>query len=156
MALVQCLPSRTENNARGKDRVNKLKLARLAKLGGNPAVLAVVAACATTAATPQVENMLSAAGFKIITASTPQQQNHLRTLTAGKISVVQRNGKTCYVYPDMAHNQIYVGKPSQYRAYQRMRLGKQPSNEDLEAARSDAEANTFWDGWGSFETWPMH
>jgi hypothetical protein len=72
------------------------------------------------------------------------------------VSVVQRNEKTYYVYPDPAHNQMYVGKRSQYQAYQQMRLAKQLSNEDLEAARWDAEANTFWDVWGSFEVWPMH
>ena len=33
--------------------------------------------------------------------------------------MIQKNGKTFYVYPDAAHNQAYVGGPQEYQAYQR-------------------------------------
>jgi len=32
---------------------------------------------------------------------------------------VHRDGKTWYVYPDRARQQLYVGNPDQYQAYRR-------------------------------------
>ena len=36
--------------------------------------------------------------------------------------MVQKNGKTYYVFPDAAHNQAYVGGPKQYETYHQLRL----------------------------------
>ncbi|MBV8099693.1 MAG: hypothetical protein JOZ31_11095 [Verrucomicrobia bacterium] len=50
--------------------------------------------CANTAQTTQTENLLSAAGFRTIIATTPQQQQHLQTLPKDAITAVARNGNT--------------------------------------------------------------
>jgi hypothetical protein len=71
------------------------------------AFISLVVGCAHT---QQTENLLSAAGFKIVIATTPQQQQHLKTLSPYKVMLIQRNGKTHYVYADPAHNLIYVGR----------------------------------------------
>ncbi|MDD5139302.1 MAG: hypothetical protein PHY43_03460 [Verrucomicrobiales bacterium] len=81
------------------------------------ALLTLAASCATTKHT---EQMLSAAGFKMVVPNTPQQEQQIKTLPADKLTVAKRNGKTYYVFPDPAHNQLYVGSPEQYQNYQQI------------------------------------
>jgi hypothetical protein len=108
--------------------------------------LAVLAlGCAHTA---QTENLLSAAGFTNVTATTPQQQQHLKTLQPYKVTVVHRNGNTYYVYPDPAHNQIYVGTQFQYYRYRDLRLEKNLAQENLQTAEVNADLDTGWGVWG--------
>jgi hypothetical protein len=121
-------------------------------------VLALLALAAGCASTQNKEDMLVAAGFKVITPSTPEQTVKLKTLANHKVSQVQKNGKTYYVFPDAAHNQAYVGNPSQYQAYQQIRLERQEAKENLEAAimNKDAvemnqESEMNWGGWNGWD-----
>ena len=98
------------------------------------ALLAFAVGCATT---QQTENLLSAAGFKTVPASTPEQQEHIKTLKPGKITSVKRGGKTYYVLPDPARNQLYIGSQAEYQKYQQLRLQQKLSNENLIAAEMD-------------------
>jgi hypothetical protein len=84
------------------------------------AVVCGVTGCATPkqkAAAGQKESLLQAAGFKAISATTPAQQQMLKTLPAGRVSAVRRRGEVCFVYPVPARNVLYVGKNSPYLAY---------------------------------------
>jgi len=87
------------------------------------ACLILVAACTTPVptASPQEESMLVASGFKTLTATTPQQLEHLARLTPGQVSVVSQTGTNYFVYPDKPKNRIYVGTQKQYDAYQKLR-----------------------------------
>ena len=68
--------------------------------------------------------------------------------------MVQKNGKTYYVFPDAAHNQAYVGGPKQYQAYRQLRMKQKLANEKLEAAEMNLEASQMaWDGWGGWGAW---
>ena len=70
------------------------------------------------AAAQQTENLLVAAGFRTIQATTTDQQQLLKTLPADRVSPVRRRGQVYFVYPVPARNLLYVGKNSQYLAYQ--------------------------------------
>ena len=97
--------------------------------------LVAVAGCASAPQPPPVdEAQLSAAGFKIVEAKTPQQQGHVKSLPPGQITEWQRTGVHYFVYPDAAHNRIYVGTPKEYAAYRRLRPGNYPSLATQEAA----------------------
>ena len=61
--------------------------------------------------------------------------------------MVQKSGKTYYVFPDAANNQAYVGGPKQYQAYRQLRLQKQMADEKLEAAEMNLDASK-WTGAG--------
>jgi hypothetical protein len=111
------------------------------------AFISLVVGCAHT---QQTENLLSAAGFKIVIATTPQQQQHLKTLSPYKVMLIQRNGKTHYVYADPAHNLIYVGGLFQYDQYRDLRLAKTLAEEDLQDAKLNAETAMGWEVWGPF------
>ena len=105
--------------------------------------IAFAVGCSTTG---QKENMLSAAGFKMVPADTPARQAHLKSLPAGKITPVQRSGTIYYTFPDSKHNVLYVGQQPQYQEYQKLRLQKQMANEQLAAAQMNEEA--AWGVWG--------
>ncbi len=68
--------------------------------------------------------------------------------------MVQKSGKTYYVFPDAANNQAYVGGPKQYQAYRQLRLEKKLADEKVEAAEMNLEASEMdWGGWGGWGGW---
>ncbi len=111
------------------------------------ALLTLAVGCAST---KQTENQLALAGFKPVVASTAKQQQQLRALPPGKLTRIQRNGKPYYVFPDVAHNLVYVGSPKQYQDYQQIHSDLQLSNQNQAAGRmgEDIAADTYnLDGW---------
>lgn len=116
------------------------------KVAGAIALLALAAGCATS--TTQTVDMLSAAGFKVVAADTPEKQELLNTLPKGQLSLITWKGKSFYVQPAAAANQAYVGTPTEYQSYQQLRLAKQMSNENLMAAQMNSNAMMRWNAWG--------
>src|SRR4029077_8566689 len=110
-------------------------------------LLGLAAGCAST---QNKENMLAAVGFKAIVPSTAAQEQKLKALPAGKVTLVQKSGKTYYVFPDAVHNRAYVGGPKQYQAYKQFRLAKKLANEKLEAAEMNLDASMGWGAWGGW------
>jgi hypothetical protein len=83
--------------------------------------MALLAACQTTAtsqsAVAQKEALLAQSGFKVITVTTPKQQQAVNGLAEGRVSAVKYNGKLYYVFPTGTKDRIYVGKQKQFNAY---------------------------------------
>jgi len=96
------------------------KLSTLTGIAGIGAVLALLAACQTTGTgdvVAQKEALLTQSGFKVITVTTPQQQQAVSGLTQGRVTAVKYKGKTYYVFPTGTKDKIYVGKQAQFNAY---------------------------------------
>ena len=97
------------------------------------AVLALVAGCQTVAtnnaeiAASKKQNLLAQSGFKVITVTTPKQQQAVSQLAMGRVSAVHYNGKLYYVYPTATKDQIFVGRQKQYNAYKQS-LQAQPAS----------------------------
>ncbi|MEJ0089349.1 MAG: hypothetical protein WDM80_06335 [Limisphaerales bacterium] len=129
-----------------KTLLNPLKLSAILGL------LILAAGCTTTKHT---ENFLTAAGFKLVAATTPQQEQRLKTLPPGKITTVQRNGKTYYVFPDVAHNRIYLGTPNEYQNYRQIVADSKIAAQDRMSAEMEADGAYDWNDWDSWEviTW---
>ena len=95
------------------------------------AILALVAGCQTMAtnsseiAASKKENLLTQAGFKFITITTPKQQQAVSQLAQGRVSAVKYNGKLYYVYPTTKKDQIFVGRQKQYNAYKQALAAQQ-------------------------------
>ena len=102
------------------------KLLTLTSIG---AVLALMAACQTTGTSgvAQKESLLSQSGFKVITVTTPKQQQAINGLAQGRVSAVKYNGKLYYVYPTSTKDKIYVGRQKQFNAYKQA-LAAQPGH----------------------------
>ena len=114
---------------------------------GALALLALATGCATTQTT-QTTDLLTAAGFKLVSADTPKKQALLKSLPAGQLSLITWKGKIFYVQPDLPNNRAYVGTPKEYQAYQQLRLAKQLSNDNLMAAQMNQDAMDRWNVWG--------
>lgn len=106
--------------------------------------------------TAQIESRLAASGFKVIPATTPQELAQLQGLAPGQLTLINRQGKEYYVYPDPSQNQIYVGTAANYQDYQSRIEIEQAADADNRAARQsvmDARNNDLpeWNnGWGSW------
>src|SRR5436309_7135882 len=109
------------------------KLLTLTGIVSIGAVLALLAACQTTgtgqAAASQKESLLSQSGFKVITVTTPKQQQAVNGLAQGRCSAVKYNGKLYYVYPTGTKDRIYVGRQKQFNAYKRALAAQQASQQ---------------------------
>jgi hypothetical protein len=125
------------------------------------ACTALLVNCASTSTSTQnKESMLVASGFKVITPKTPAQQQKLQNLPAGKVTMIQKGGKTYYIFPDPANNRAYVGRPREYQAYQQLRATNKLVAENLETAEMYQDEQmqwSLWGGWGGgFGPWgPM-
>jgi hypothetical protein len=115
------------------------------------ACTAALVGCSTTQTTTQNrESMLAASGFKAITPKTAAQKQKLQNLPPGKVTMVQKAGKTYYIFPDPAHNLAYVGGPGAYRQYQQLRADNRLAKESLETAdmyQDTAMEWSLWNGW---------
>ena len=127
------------------------------------ALVGITPGCATKPAY-STASLLASSGFKVIPATTPDQQRQMKTLPSGKVSKVVRNGTTYYVYPDHTQNVLYVGKKEQYQTFQNDLDGLQLAAEDAKAAREsrgealvnqEADVASGYDtpGWGTGMGW---
>ena len=111
------------------------KLLTLTGIASIGAVLALLAACGTTGTgqggVSQKESLLSQSGFKVITVTTPQQQQAVSGLTQGRVTAVKYNGKLYYVYPTAQKDRIYVGRQKQFTAYKQGLAGQQASHPSM-------------------------
>ena len=106
--------------------------------------------CATDGRS-QRENLLVTAGFRNILATTPQQKTLLASLPPDGMSVVQKNGKSWYVYPNIPKGSAYVGTPEQALAYRNLAMAQRMSDRNLEASQMNRV--TSMDAWSGGYGW---
>jgi hypothetical protein len=106
-----------------------------------------------TNAQQNTDNMLATAGFRNVLASTPQQKQLLASLPADKMSTVQKDGKTWYVFPNQATNSAMVGTPAQFATYRQMLSAQRMSDRNLMAAQQSRTIDPRWGGPGWGGTW---
>jgi hypothetical protein len=118
------------------------KLLTLTGIAGIGAVLALLAACQTTGTgdvVAQKESLLSQSGFKIITVTTPQQQQAVSQLTVGRVTAVHYNGKLYYVFPTATKDRIYVGKQAQFNRYKQTLRAQYASHPAVQQAAAPGQ-----------------
>jgi hypothetical protein len=105
------------------------KLLTLTSIITSGAVLVLMAACQTTTGSSQAvaqrEALLAQSGFKVITVTTPKQQQAINGLAQNTVSAVKYNGKLYYVYPTTTKDKIYVGKQKQVNAFKKALAAQQ-------------------------------
>ena len=117
-------------------RGNVKKLLTLTTIAIAMAVLALMAACQTVAtndaelAASKKEFLLAQSGFKVITVTTPKQQQAISG--SGSIQGLGRQiqRQIYYVFPTATKDKIYVGKQKQFNVYKgalQARHGSQPA-----------------------------
>jgi hypothetical protein len=118
----------------------------------------IVGGCASTADqdSMEIERRLSAAGFQMKLANTPEKMAHLNRLGQRRLVPMDRDGATVFVYADGESCKcVYVGSQKNYQEYERLSIQKNVVNEQRETARDMNMAVTNesmnWDLWGA---WP--
>jgi hypothetical protein len=105
------------------------------------AALVLVAACQTVATNDaelvasKKEFLLAQSGFKVITVTTPKQQQAINGLAQYRVSAVKYNGKLYYVFPTAKKDKIYVGRQKQFDAYKQAlggQLASQPASQQAQ------------------------
>jgi hypothetical protein len=117
-----------------------------------------VAGCATSKqqqGVQQKEDLLQAAGFKLIPATTPEQQQMLKTLPNTRVSAVRRKGQVYFVFPARSQAALYVGQNAQYVAYQQ--AGQIPTEDALVKQEiqsiNRSMSSPGWEApWGDWDT----
>jgi hypothetical protein len=114
------------------------QLSTLRNVVGATAALALMAACQTVAtndaelAASKKEFLLAQSGFKVITVTTPKQQQAINGLAQYRVSTVKYNGKLYYVFPTAKKDKIYLGRQKQFNAYKQAlaaQQGSQPASQ---------------------------
>jgi hypothetical protein len=95
------------------------------------------------------EDNLSAAGFVIKPANTPERQAMLKRLPANQF-VQRQNGDTIhYVYSDpIVCGCLYVGTQQAYNQYKANQLAQHLADEQQMSAQMYSDAAWNWDAWG--------
>ena len=102
--------------------------------------------------TIETEQMLSAAGFHMKLADTPEKLAHLQTLTPRTVVRDVRNGQPQYVYADPKTCKcLYVGDEQRYQKLQELSLQKKIADEQMAAAQANLDASMNW--WGGWWGW---
>ena len=124
-------------------------------LGG----LSVLVGCASWDASNQ-ESLLSAAGFKTRTPTTPAQQEMFARMTPYTVERRERNGKVLYAYADKQKNVLYIGGEAEYQRYKQLGIQQSIAETHLQAARINEDASLYnrygpyWGPyWGPWNPW---
>lgn len=119
----------------------------------------IISGCASTANQDAMdtERRLSAAGFQMKLADTPEKVAHLKFFAERRLVPTTLDGETVFVYADAESCKcVYVGSQANYQEYERLAIQQhvvdeqRATAEDAEmAAETNAQMN--WDLWGA---WP--
>jgi hypothetical protein len=116
------------------------------------AALALMSACQTVATNDaelvasKKEFLLAQSGFKVITVTTPKQQQAVNGLAQYRVSAVKYNGKLYYVFPTAKKDKIYVGKQKQYNIYKKALAAqqtRQPAGQPGQQVMNPAPTMTY-------------
>ncbi len=100
----------------------------------------------------ETERMLSAAGFTIKLADTPEKIANIKLLTQDTVFPFDRNGTNYYIYANAHEKRLYVGSINEYNQYKELKHQKQVSEDNIADARSAMmEANAEADYAGAMD-----
>jgi hypothetical protein len=135
-------------------RLGVVNQIRTAALIGTATLLCAGCAAMERAEVRDRTQMLTASGFQMRPAATPEQQAQLAALPPLKLLAERLPGKTGtgyrYVYADPEGCKcVYVGDASAYQAYQQLAVERQLADEREAAAEMTDDAAYNWGPWGA-------
>lgn len=114
---------------------------------------AALAGCQSTGPT-STTSMLSAAGFTMKVADTPDKKAALASLPANQVTMRQVKGKNVFLYADpRGCNCLYVGNDANYQTYRGLAFDRSVASQQLLAAQINAEADWDYGAWGPGFWW---
>ena len=95
------------------------------------------------------EQMLTAGGFKVLPANTPDRQAKMAELKPYTIARQIKGNNVYYIYPDDQNNFVLVGDQNAYSKYQSLVVQEQIANQNVMAAQMETMPG-MWGGWGYY------
>jgi hypothetical protein len=100
------------------------------------------------------ERLLTASGFQMKLADTPEKLADLEKLPQRRIVPQEHEGRVLYLYPDAKYCQcLYAGSERSYRHYDRLALLKGFEERRRETAEDLADASMNFGAWGPWGPW---
>lgn len=102
------------------------------------------------------ENLLTAAGFRMKPADTPEKFAHLKSMQQRKLLTHVQNGSVFYAYADARFCQcLYMGSEKNYQDYERLRIEQNIAemNQNIEMNQEAAMSWGPWGGWNGWGPW---
>ncbi|WP_158746744.1 hypothetical protein [Acidisphaera sp. L21] len=97
------------------------------------------------------ENLLSAAGFTVLPATTQDRQTMLAELPPNRLSQRIEGEHVSYLYPDLVLCRcLYVGSQAAFGRYQQIMVQRQIAGAQLQAARLNTDFAWDWGVWGGY------
>jgi hypothetical protein len=120
-------------------------------------LLALFNGCASWDSASQ-ESLLSAAGFKTRTPSTPQQEAMFTRMAGYTVERRERHGKVLYAYADKKQHLLYIGGEAEYQKYKELGIKRSIADNQLQAAQINEDATlydrAYWGPyWGPYDPW---
>lgn len=98
----------------------------------------------------QQEELLTAAGFSMKPANTPEKMSRLRRLPLYEVGVRSKGAQPVYYYADPNFCQcIYLGNESNYQAYRQLLIQRNMSSGPVAVTPADMETEEEWGVLGS-------
>ena len=96
----------------------------------------------------QVDNLLAAAGFKMLPADTPEKEDMLNSLPPLKLQYRVKDGNPLYFYADPYNCKcVYSGDQVAYDRYARLAQESAIAKEEQQAALMNEEAAMEMNSW---------
>jgi len=95
----------------------------------------------------QMEQTLSASGFKVVPANTPERAASLAQLQPYQMHRKAKGSTVYYLYPDPKQRVLFVGNQAQYNAYQGYTTQQQIADDNLLAGDMYAADSMGWSDW---------
>lgn len=114
-------------------------------------VLSFLIGCAAikTEETVSTESLLSAAGFKMVPATTPKEKDMLSSLTPNKVQFSVKDNKPLYWYADPDNcGCVWTGDQDAYNRYEKLLVESNIAEEQQETAEMMEEAEFAPGYWG--------
>jgi hypothetical protein len=110
----------------------------------------LLAACASQQERASAkDDMLSAAGFTILPANTPERRLELQTLPPNKVVQKAQGDKVVFLYADpYACGCLYIGDQAAWNTYRKQQFEANLAREQQMTAQMNEQAAWDWGPWG--------
>lgn len=114
-----------------------------------PLVACLLVGCAAIekADRANTERLLSAAGFKVVPANTPERQKSLQAAQPYKVERRLKGDEVFYFYSCPDQNLAYIGNQEDYSKYCQLEVQQQIANQKMAASENAAFAAQQWSDW---------
>ena len=111
-------------------------------------VVLMLPSCASMDASNQ-RSLLSAAGFRVLTPTTPRQKELYAAAKPYKVLRGDKDGQVFYAYKDEKQGIAYVGGEAEYQRYEQLAVQQSIANQNMMAAQMQRDAAFGWySAWG--------